>query len=272
MLHPRPTETPQATTGLSRLTPIQICARDLRLVDRERYLCCLFLPRREREAAFALYAFYHEVAKTADVVSEAMLGEIRLQWWREALDEIFAGTPRRHPVVQGLTTAVAHHDLPKEDLLRLIDSRQSEIEQRLPASEDGLAAHVVETATPLFELLLRVGGRQDQDLAQQAALAYGLPGILRTAGAFAVRSAGPKLTKEQCQSLAKRTESALGAARDKRSDLPKAARRVLLPLSLAEGHLKRLAAADFDYTVPAFTRPSENLVPGLAFKAITNRY
>jgi phytoene synthase len=41
----------------------------------------------------ALILFTHEVARARQAVSEPMLAAIRLQWWREALDEIFSGKP-----------------------------------------------------------------------------------------------------------------------------------------------------------------------------------
>src|SRR4051794_28190129 len=75
--------------------------------DRDRFLTALFAPAARREALFALYAFNFEVAKTREVVSEPMLGQIRLQWWREAVDEIFAGgRVRSHEVVQPLAEAI----------------------------------------------------------------------------------------------------------------------------------------------------------------------
>ena len=52
--------------------------------DPDRYLCDLFAKPKAREGLFALHAFNHEVAKIRELVSEPMLGHIRLQWWREA--------------------------------------------------------------------------------------------------------------------------------------------------------------------------------------------
>ena len=68
--------------------------------DRDRFLTTLFAPDDRREDLLALYAFNHEVAKTREVVSEPTLGRIRLQWWRDNLEAIYAGQPpRRHGVV-----------------------------------------------------------------------------------------------------------------------------------------------------------------------------
>ena len=48
----------------------------------------------------------HEIAKTAEVVSEPAIGQIRLQWWREALEGVEAGRPRAHEVAIPLAEAV----------------------------------------------------------------------------------------------------------------------------------------------------------------------
>ena len=80
--------------------PLSYCGDQIRRYDRDRFLTALFAPADRREDLFALYAFNLEVAKTREVASEAMLGQIRLQWWRDALDEVFAGKPpRQHAVV-----------------------------------------------------------------------------------------------------------------------------------------------------------------------------
>jgi len=60
---------------------------------------------------FALYAFNYEVARVRESVSEPMLGQIRLQWWRENIAAAFAGeAPRDHPIVAALTATIASED------------------------------------------------------------------------------------------------------------------------------------------------------------------
>ena len=65
--------------------------------DRDRFQTALFAPAERREALFALYAFNYEIARVREAVREPMLGQIRLQWWREAIAAAYAGEPpRRH--------------------------------------------------------------------------------------------------------------------------------------------------------------------------------
>ena len=63
--------------------------------DRDRFQTALFAPARRREALFALYAFNYEIARVRESVREPMLGQIRLQWWREAIDAAYAGAAAR---------------------------------------------------------------------------------------------------------------------------------------------------------------------------------
>ena len=58
----------------------------MRRHDRDRYQTALFAPADRREALFALYAFNYEVARVRETVTPPMLGQIRLQWWREVID------------------------------------------------------------------------------------------------------------------------------------------------------------------------------------------
>ena len=58
----------------------------MRKHDPDRYFSALFAPADRRPFLFALYAFNHELAHVGESVREPMIGEIRLQWWRETLD------------------------------------------------------------------------------------------------------------------------------------------------------------------------------------------
>ena len=82
--------------------------------DHDRFLCSLFAPSEKREGLFALYAVNSEIARTREIVSEPMLGLIRLQWWREAIDSVYSDTPREHEVVKALHTLVQHTALSRE--------------------------------------------------------------------------------------------------------------------------------------------------------------
>ena len=86
---------------------LSACGEIVRTGDPDRFRTALFATPEAREHLFALYAFNLEIAKIAPMVSEPMLGEIRLQWWREALDQIYGDGPvRAHEVTTPLAVAV----------------------------------------------------------------------------------------------------------------------------------------------------------------------
>ena len=153
---------------------------ELRAHDRDRYLTCLFAPAECRLDLFALLAFNLEVARTAEAVSEPMIGQIRLQWWRESLEGIYAGSPRRHEVVEALGQAVARHDLPCAPFERLIDGREHDLDPAPPADLAGLEAYSQATSAELLVLALKVLDCQKQTEAACAiGIAWALTGLLR---------------------------------------------------------------------------------------------
>ena len=68
------------------MADLSYCAKQIRDFDNDRFLASLFADDAVREDLFALYAFNLEVARTRERVSEPMLGQIRLQWWRELIE------------------------------------------------------------------------------------------------------------------------------------------------------------------------------------------
>ena len=112
-----------------------------RAADYDRYLSALFAPVGRREALFALIAFNHEVARIPEAVSEPMLGRIRLQWWREVVEAVYAGAPaRRHEVAVPLADAIRACSLERAPFDRLLDARESDLEAGRTARPCGAGA------------------------------------------------------------------------------------------------------------------------------------
>ncbi len=82
---------------------LQACAELVKRGDPDRFLAAMAAPPAARAVLFPLYAFNVEVARAPWVTEEPMIAEMRLQWWRDALEEIGSGGPaRRHEVVDAL--------------------------------------------------------------------------------------------------------------------------------------------------------------------------
>jgi len=112
----------------------------IRRTDPDRWLASRFIGDVQARAdVIALYAYDYELARAPKVASTSLLGEIRLTWWREVLDEMFEGRPvRRHPTAQALADVAARHGLPREPLEAMIDARYAELDSAPLSAE---AAH-----------------------------------------------------------------------------------------------------------------------------------
>ncbi len=99
-------------------------------VDTDRWLSSRFVADPVARADLvALYAYDHELARAPRVASSSLLGEIRLTWWREVLDEAFEGRPvRRHPAAQAIADVIRRRELPRGPLEAMIDARYRELD------------------------------------------------------------------------------------------------------------------------------------------------
>lgn len=104
-------------------TAAELCAEQVRRFDRARYLATLFAPREARPGLWAVYAFAVEIARTR-ALREQIAREIRLQWWRDAIEAIYAGSPMETPTARALADAVRRHGLTRARLESLIEAEE----------------------------------------------------------------------------------------------------------------------------------------------------
>ena len=82
---------------------LEACAGIVERGDPDRFRAAMAAPVAARQILFPLYAFNVEVTRAPWVTKEDMIAEMRLQWWRDALDEIRnEGSVRKHEVVDGV--------------------------------------------------------------------------------------------------------------------------------------------------------------------------
>jgi phytoene synthase len=245
--------------------------------DRDRFQTVLFAPAARREALFALYAFNYEIARVHETVTQPMLGQIRLQWWRENIAAAFEGSAiRRHPVVEALAAAIGEFQLTREHFDRLIDGRETDLADEPPASLAALEDYAEATSARLVYLALDVLGVHDS-AAKEAGLhvgvAYSLAGLLR-AMPFRSRSIIPPdmPTRTGVAELAAAASRHLEAARASRDRIPRSALPALLPAVIARHSLTRLKRARYDPFDPALAMPDPLQSWRLAAAALFNRF
>jgi phytoene synthase len=157
------------------------CGTIVRQHDPDRFLLGLLCPAEKRESLWALFAFNYEIAKTRDVVSETSTGLIRLQWWREAVGQIYAGgAAPDHAVIAPLSDAVRRYALPAKEFEGLIYAREFDVEDRAPATMEGLHNYAEFTAAPLNALALKVlGHKEEADALRAVSITYAVTGLMR---------------------------------------------------------------------------------------------
>lgn len=126
--------------------------------EPDRFLAALLAPPSQREALLALAAFAAELARIPlVVVREPAMGEIRLQWWRDAL-ELPQGLRAGHGVADAVRGAARSYHLPAALLGGLIDARAVQLRGDLFPNEEALHDYLWKTEGVLFALAARVVG------------------------------------------------------------------------------------------------------------------
>jgi len=272
-------------------------ARDMvERLDRDRFLLLRLVPEDRQDALATLFAFNLEVARVRETVSETMLGEIRLQWWRDALDGIEAGTPRHHPVVQGLARTIATHDLPRALFDRLIDARARDLddspfvtvreqEDYLDATNGGLMV--------LAGRILGAGDRASEATLRAIGLAHGLTGLMRAmpvllqlrravlsldamaeagVGPDALQAArpGPQL-RPAVEACVRRAEKTLARARSHSRRADKSIRPLCALGAVARHAAGRLRRADYDPFDPRMA-PEDGIPLSVTLRILFGRW
>ena len=163
------------------MTSLSYCAEQVRLYDHDRFLTAIFAPVAVREHLFALYAFNIELAKVREVVSEPLIGQMRLQWWRDALDMLLAGEDIAHEIARPLGEAIRAAGIGRAAFDPLIDARELDLERDPPADLPALLAYAEGTGAPVLAIALRMAGAgvDTAEIARLAGRGWALTGLLR---------------------------------------------------------------------------------------------
>ena len=243
--------------------------------DRDRYIAALFTPEPYRTDLMSLFAFNVELARIPELVSEPALGEIRLQWWRDALRQLEGGARLGHPVADRFGDVMRRRKLPKMTLLGLIDARNFDVTGDVMPDMQALRSYLAKTAGALFALsaeILADNMRETvvdaktksavAEAARAGGIAYGFTGLMRALPIHVARGRlflpvshfddfgvdrtelmrGEENTalKEAFSALIDEARVSLDEARRLISELPKTVRPAFLPLTFLAPYLDKL--------------------------------
>jgi phytoene synthase len=241
------------------------CASVVRDGDRDRYIAGLFAPADRRPHLHALYAFDRELSLVPHRVREALAGEMRLQWWRDALASEARGDAAAQPVAAALLDTVARCALATAPLNGLIDARAHELYEEPFATIEACAAYGRQTASTIIELAARIldPAAEVGAAAAPAGVAAALAGLLQSLPLDAARGrlllprdvlarnavgreelgagrTSPQL-RAAIQEIADMARERLGEARRAFAAVTPGARPAFLPLATVGPLLARLA-------------------------------
>lgn len=129
------------------------------------YLMALCAPVESRSSLIALYAFVAEIRNIRHVVREVMLGRIRFAWWREALEEIYAGQPaRNHPILEELAVIIPKYQLAQTEFEKILAAEN----ERMEAASSFLLPE--EGYNALFFLSEQIIGQENRKWPKKAAM------------------------------------------------------------------------------------------------------
>ncbi|XP_044770195.1 NADH dehydrogenase (ubiquinone) complex I, assembly factor 6 isoform X3 [Neomonachus schauinslandi] len=96
-----------------------------------------------------------------DSVSEKTIGLMRMEFWKKTVDDIYCDNPPQQPVALELWKAVKRHNLTKRWLMKIIDEREKNLDDRAYRNIQELENYAENTQSSLLYLTLEILGVKD---------------------------------------------------------------------------------------------------------------
>lgn len=223
---------------------------------------------------YPLYALNLEIARAAWASAEPMVCEMRLQWWRDAVEKLTAVNPAPppHPVLDACGWLAGDAEAGAV-LDALIEARLWDVWAEPFADAAALWAHLEATGGAIMALAARALEADDRaqaiarDFGTAAVLAPWLQAVPELTGRG--RAPLPDPSPQAIAALARDGLARLAAARAQRGVVPRALLPALLP-GWQAAPLLQMAARDPDRVLQGTLWQSEfSRRGGLAWRAVT---
>jgi len=253
--------------------PVLACAEVVERGDPDRFMAAMAAPAQARKILFPVYAFNIEISRVPWVTNEPVIAQMRLQFWRDILDEIAQGkTPKTHDIVTPLSGFLDAKSVKFLD--QLIEARYWDIQRDPFDNMDDFNRYIEKTAGNLMLVTARALGRAEENTVMDFAYAAGVANWLRAipaleaAGRRPLPNGRPDAVREFAENALKRLKN----ARKNSAGISREARAALLSGWQAEGLLKQAISAPHRVAEGRLGLSEFSRRFSLLFKAGTGRF
>ena len=171
------------------MTPIEYCKQKAAQSGSSFTVSFIFLPKKQREAMTALYAFCREVDDVVDECTDFSVAQTKLNWWKSEVANLYANTPQ-HPVTKALQPFISQFSLAQEHFLEIIDGMEMDLKFNRYEDFKQLQLYCYRVASVVGLLSASIFGfknRKTLKYAHDLGMAFQLTNIIRDVGEDARR-------------------------------------------------------------------------------------
>ena len=171
------------------MTPLQYCQQKVSQSGSSFTISFFILPKNQRQAMTALYAFCREVDDVVDECSDYTVAQTKLNWWKTEVANLYANSPQ-HPVTKALLPFISQFNLAKAHFLEIIDGMEMDLKFNRYEDFKQLQLYCYRVASVVGLLSAQIFGfnnRKTLKYAHDLGMAFQLTNIIRDVGEDARR-------------------------------------------------------------------------------------
>jgi 15-cis-phytoene synthase len=171
------------------MTPLEYCKQKAAQSGSSFTVSFIFLPKTQRNAMIALYAFCREVDDVVDECSDYTVAQTKLNWWKSEIANLYTNRPQ-HPVTKALQPVVTQFNLAQEHFLEIIDGMEMDLKFNRYEDFKQLQLYCYRVASVVGLLSAQIFGfnnRKTLKYAHDLGMAFQLTNIIRDVGEDARR-------------------------------------------------------------------------------------
>lgn len=171
------------------MTPQEYCKQKAFQSGSSFTITFIFLPKKERLAMIALYAFCREVDDVVDECTDYNVAQTKLNWWKNEINNLYVNIPQ-HPVTKALQPFVTEFSLVKEHFLEIIDGMEMDLKFNRYEDFKQLQLYCYRVASVVGLISASIFGfknRKTLKYAHDLGMAFQLTNIIRDVGEDARR-------------------------------------------------------------------------------------